>query len=216
MKSTPMLYNTEMVRALLSGAKTQTRRPVKFPACPCGCGTPSEFDGYAPNGDVLCSRCDQPTGSTVLRNPFGVPGDRLWVRETWAVPEGSTSPGDVAYRADLRPEDEAEERRVRRLVKRVDNPWRPSIHMPRWAARIFLEIIDVRIQRVQEITEEDARAEGIDNGPELGPRLYPSPRAARSSLGYRNRFAEVWEDIYGTWDANAWVRALTFRRIEAV
>ncbi|WP_050978731.1 hypothetical protein, partial [Edwardsiella tarda] len=151
MKERPIIFNDEMVRAILAGRKTQTRRIVN--------GVPSSHDFH---GWVLSSTSAKDEGKACwaigkspllnkpirVRCPFGAIGDRLWVRETF---------GDCGvrfvYRADT---DDGAACQVKR--------WTPSIHMPRWASRITLEITDVRVERLQNITEDDARTEGVING----------------------------------------------------
>jgi hypothetical protein len=177
MKERPILFSGPMVRAILDGSKTQTRRTFK--------------------------------GTTEHRSicPYGAPGDRLWVRETFAQGvEGC--PGGISYRAD-------------HFDPKGDGPahpmkWRPSIFMPRASSRILLEITDVRVQRLQEISDEDARAEGVSDGgclscgnPEPCGCGNPQPDA-------RDGFAWLWQSIHGraSWDANAWVWAITFQRLE--
>ena len=166
-----------MVRALLDGRKTQTRRVVKT-------GSPDDWNAC----------------------PYGVIGDLLWVRETW----GESGYNRIEYRAA--PADGSDFRCVSR--------WRPSIHMPRFASRITLRITDVRVQRVQEISEEDARAEGIVDGgcltcgePEPCGCADPRPDA-------RDAFAYIWHQIHGetggrAWHANPWVWVLRFDVIRA-
>ena len=175
MKERPILFSGPMVRAILDGSKTQTRRVAK------------EFDEM-PNLDGILQRFPRQNGC-----PHGAPGDRLWVRETWAHErDGTGCPDDtgVLYRAtDPGWDDEGTGLR-----------WRPSIFMPRIASRILLEITDVRVQRLQEISDEDARAEGYD----------------RSHAFPREWFALLWERINGTgsWHANPWAWAITFQRLE--
>lgn len=193
MKERPIVFNGETVRAILDGRKTQTRRPYKgvsptfYPSASGGCwGLPIGEKQKAPLGTV---------------------GDRLWVRETFYWEEGSDKTIEqVAYRAsnEMPPQ-----------VKAMGCRWTPSIHMPRWASRIDLEITRVWVERVQDITEEDAKAEGIVES-EIG-RL-----ASRVLANYKMQtrapailqFAELWKSIYGTWDANPWVWAYEFRRIK--
>jgi hypothetical protein len=186
-KERPILFSGPMVRAILDGSKTQTRRMVKD-AQPAGIGRCHWSNtGWAHlrlSGGCSC----QP-----VHCPHGTPGDRLWVRETWAHErDGTGCPDDtgVLYRAtDPGWDDEGTGLR-----------WRPSIFMPRIASRILLEITDVRVQRLQEISDEDARAEGYD----------------RSHAFPREWFALLWERIHGpgSWHANPWVWAITFRRLE--
>lgn len=192
MKEHPILFNGAMVRAILAGSKTQTRRPIK--------GVPpsvvrfevaslskTEFGKKAPIW--LGWTADDKDIAFHAPCPFGVVGDRLWVRETFACPE------TVRY---YRAADEG--------ILPPGTKWTPSIHMPRWASRINLEVTEVRVQRVQDISEEDAKAEG------MSPCIELSSTEEHSST-YRCAFADLWGDVYGTWDRNDWVWATTFKRV---
>lgn len=180
MKERPILFSGPMVRAILSGAKTQMRRIVK------------------PQPDV--------PGCDIRDSPYHK-GMRLWVREAWnflgtdMMRHGrthSTQDGVVKYLAD------GERRTINTKWRNVE-VWmarkpqsRPSIHMPRWASRITLEITGVRVERLQAISEADAAAEGCDG---KGPLSY--------------HYAQLWESINGpgSWEANPWVWVVEFRRI---
>lgn len=218
MKERPILFTGEMVRAILDGRKTQMRRLVSKQKYPHGTwATPDEVAaGYAHD-----TRAFMP--------PLGTIGDRLWVRETFSTMDRHPMRGDeVAYRADGE--------------SLVWEPWTPSIHMPRWASRIDLEITAVRVERVQDITEEDAKKEGITES-EIG-RL--ASRTLANCKGIQRapvvlQFAELWQSIYGNrptlpknpeskryhrvkrwleknpptgWDVNPWVWVYEFRRIK--
>ena len=183
----PILFSGAMVRALLSGTKTQTRRVIKFKPW----HQIEERDDGTP---WPWMQSDDNDAGVWLRCPYGAPGDRLWVRETWAPTDGRFEPlRSVAYRADG--ED----------VSLLDDRWRPSIHMPRWASRITLEVTAVRVERLQDISEADAWAEGIA-GDLLHRAQGWAPRA----------YHLLWEQINGpgSWDANPGVWVLTFRRVE--
>lgn len=183
MKERPILFSGPMVRAILEGRKTMTRRVVKpnlFIERNGGNLPPIE-QSHAYFG-VFCSRH--------VSCPYGQPGDRLWVRETWA--RGMTDE-ELYYRAtDKEITDEEREEGMR---------WKPSIHMPRWASRITLEVTEVRVERLQGITEADSVAEGIK----------PLQGGAVSD------FRLLWDHLnasrgYG-WDANPWVWVVSFRRV---
>jgi len=188
MKEHPILFNSEMVRAILDGRKTQTRRLVK--PQPWWVADPS-VPFSTPDAD--------PKG--IIKSPFGTVGDRLWVRETW----GQVSFGkphhslDCFYRADG---DSS------RVLK-----WHPSIHMPRWASRINLEITAVRVERVQDITEEDAIKEGV-NGGCLNCGVKAPCGCSMPRPDFRDGFAFLWQSIYDNWDTNPWVWVYTFRRVK--
>lgn len=206
MKERPVIFNGEMVRAILDGRKTQTRRVINPQP------TLSERTGFNWKGAAYG------IGSTyrdTVRNfancfktcPFGQVGDRLWVRETFqgplipedelseylgANPDKFQSPAYCEYAADggAKPEyvDSDENTRY---------GWRPSIHMPRWASRITLEITAVRVERLQDISKADAIAEG-------GTEHF--------NIDW---FGPLWASIYGvdSWNANPWVWVIEFRRV---
>jgi hypothetical protein len=192
----PVLFSAPMVRAILEGRKTQTRRLVNPQPAPN-----SPFDGgttwmyrpdkgrHVPVGTVGHLTVAEKTG---LRCPYGVPGDVLWVKETFKA----FTQQRVEYRADY-PSLES------------TTGWTPSIFMPRWASRLTLEVTEVRVERLQEISEEDARAEGVtsERGA-VGQSVRPGPREA---------FAALWDSINGErcpWASNPWVWVVGFRRLE--
>lgn len=207
MKERPMLFNGDMVRAILDGRKTQTRRPMKMQ--PDHRHRRIDFE----NGYLLESV--QRNGCWHVEQkqtcPFGIPGDRIWVRETWNVNglawgqsiefSKISSPDAFHYRAT----DDGG-------WKPYWGKWRPSIHMPRWACRIVLEITDVRVQRVQEISEEDAIKEGISDS------RHPDDCCGGLGISPKGIFSNLWDSCYGksdfSWDKNPWVWALTFKRVE--
>ncbi|MDM2958747.1 hypothetical protein [Citrobacter sp. CK202] len=195
-----MIFNGEMVRAILDGRKTQTRRIIKPQPEATLSGSLSGKWLSRPLNGLLLPKIED----IAIHCPFGAVGDRIWVRETWARYNIDQDSHDMAYRATP-PTDWPEEGR-----------WRPSIHMPRWASRILLEITDVRVERLNAISEEDARAEGIIDGgclncgePEPCGCVNPQPDAT-------DVFAYLWQSIYGqeNWDANPWVWVIEFRRID--
>ena len=230
MKERPILFSAPMVRALLDGRKTQTRRVAKFTDA-----------GYLkePCGHRRWHRGDP---DAVQACPFGGIGDRLWVRETWKF-TGWSGDGEpwIHYRADDKqvfidgrniPETWGEllmdvwsvlsaEDNFQIDQKAADRKWRPSIHMPRWASRITLEVTGVRVERLQEISEDDAKAEGVepwvigDGWREYG--LPPSVEAAGTHplRSARDSFASLWESINGpgSWEANPFVWVIEFRRV---
>ncbi|HBQ2304715.1 TPA: morphogenetic protein [Klebsiella pneumoniae] len=192
MKERGMIFNGEMVRAILDGRKTQTRRPVKFPVLDKNLGC--ELAGNELAGEL--------SAGNYLNSAFGKPGDRIWVRETWARYNIDQNSHDIAYRATT-PADWPEEGR-----------WRPSIHMPRWASRILLEITDVRVERLNAISQEDAQAEGMEL---TGWRpTYSDPDSGGEVMTPYDNFAELWSSIYGdeSWNANGWVWVIEFKRVE--
>ena len=198
MKERPILFSGPMVRAILEGRKTQTRRVLKV-APSYTLSTQATFT-MQPNGNVLLERW--PRQEREMNNfgrgaqypcPYGVTGDRLWVRETFHWSENY----EPIYRAciDLGLASVVDHFRVKH-----EERWVPSIHMPRWASRILLEVTEVRVQRLQEMSEDDALAEGRS--------LNPNDLA-----GF---FPDTWDSINGKshpWASNPWVWAITFKRI---
>lgn len=237
----PILFSGEMVRAILDGRKTMTRRVMEHQPYSNTIGWRVKGD---PSGDLLCYNDFLPPSATLLdvgrgRNryttsfeeqgdnwegicPYGVPGDRLWCRETFCL-ETCREVGwyDPPHK-DGRPlrvsEDDAWGRHWEQPHYRATDPppelayedsnepevrWKPSIHMPRWASRLMLEVAEVRIERVQNISTTDIGAEGIN--------LHNNRRGARAE------FRDLWDSLnakrgYG-WDANPWVWVIGFRRL---
>ena len=203
LKEKPILFNSEMVRAILEGRKTETRRIIKeFPV-----------SGYRWGGWIMegFKKKDNGKATVVPENnsqydcsgwigkhcPYGQVGDRLWVRETFQqVPTAYES--YHVYAADY---NDTEYNHLK--------PWTPSIFMPRIFSRITLEITEIKVERVQDITEEGAKAEGVN--PVFNPDLGPTNQA------YINCFSRLWYDInekrgFG-WESNCWVWVVKFRRL---
>ena len=216
MKERPVIFNGEMVRAILHGRKTQTRRVIAN-VSPDNC-IPLQKPTKTKDG-IYTHVMDAPGHGLC---PFGRVGDRLWVRETWADVNHDGHPG-IAYRADsgLRVigEDDGEEEDPNLekywfaqwyadLISGAEGNWRPSIHMPRWASRITLEITAVRVERLNDISHDDAKAEGCCYGRGGGvPDFAVTPA---------DHFPTLWASIYGeeSWGANPWVWVIEFRRLE--
>ncbi|EOT6765125.1 hypothetical protein ACOA15_002383 [Klebsiella oxytoca] len=242
-----MIFNAEMVRAILDGRKTQTRRIMKVQPKPSK-SRPGDFWFSSKKLESMVHVSDLAPGNSPIADyhlfiqehccPFGAVGDRIWVRETWGVvsheldEDGRIQPwtpdrpatvihempfgngyysGHAIYAADgdftWGDDDGYEDGR---------SCWKPSIHMPRAASRILLEITDVRVERLNAISEEDARAEGIIDGgclncgePEPCGCANPEPDAT-------DAFAYLWQSIYGqeSWNANPWVWVIEFKRVE--
>lgn len=244
MKERPILFNTDMVKALLDGHKTQTRRPVK----------------PQPNRSTQVLR--EPMGDDVLwrfkygdnlKCPLGVVGDRLWVRETWRITgwieEGEVSleykthnsphadyievdDADLFERLWIQSSDDAEKAGLKPSLlgqygwKLGEAPtrWRPSIHMPRWACRTVLEITDIRVERVQDISEEDCMAEGllksyiVADWPHINDCEYRFDREDKHGYGSAiGAFRTLWNSVYDKrglgWNKSPFVWVITFKRI---
>lgn len=232
MKERGMIFNGEMVRAILDGRKTQTRRIIK-----------NQYE--APEWSVkpaLAPRTKRhthdwwlPTGtrpySALPGCPYGLVGDRIWVRETFSL-LGNEDACPVDWDDNI-VNDKKDAARIYKAScwqkpnnyglwsipdreTEFEGAWTPSIHMPRWASRITLEITNVRVERLNAISEEDARVEGIIDGgclncgePEPCGCANPEPDAT-------DAFACLWQSIYGqeNWNANPWVWVIEFKRIE--
>lgn len=235
MKERPIIFNADMVRAVLDGRKTQTRRIMKVQPDSSGYGLRfiTESFNNRETGKYFWSQSDgcgiNKPRSKPFSCPFGAVGDRLWVRETWSDVnlEGSAA---VAYRADegLRgltndndDGDEDDPRLVKYsfanwypdLISGAEGIWRPSIHMPRWASRVTLEITGVRVERLWDISEDDAKAEGCTFE---ALRLKPGTREVED-MGHTAvfQFGTLWKSIYGeeSWQANPWVWSLNFKLV---
>lgn len=232
---TPLLFKPEMVLAILRGDKTNTRRLVKPQPIPAAELGDEEYDGprqfFIENGEL---RTPARYGSHPVPCPYGGPGDMIWGRETWrswrwnnrVKPRefvekwGDRNPRDyVGYDADndlTRPSPNG--------PIEMDGKTRVSIHMPRWASRLHLRIESVKLERLQDISEEDARAEGISEVTKDGRLMkycvldrgdMSSTPWAEMPRSPREAFALLWESINGngSWDLNPWVWAIKFRRL---
>ncbi len=205
MKERPILFSGAMVRALLAGTKTQTRRVVKLR-----------------NGQYMppSQRADSNGWVQMLRLcPYGQPGDRLWVREAWRTYRGNdkTPPRELTTAHYIW--FEADE-----PINLAQGKLRPGMFMPRWASRITLEVTGVRVERLQDISEADAIAEGIERTPSMGkPGAfqwcdYRVPNEPSEWFNDPARsYQTLWEQINGpgSWDANPWVWVVEFKRLEA-
>ncbi|WP_115656353.1 ASCH domain-containing protein [Klebsiella variicola] len=245
MKERGMIFNSEMVRAILDGRKTQTRRIMKVQpeSNQLGLLLITDSTKHSDIGKYHWAESNA-TGnhvrSKLFSSPFGAVGERIWVRETWAT-LGNEDGCCVDWEDNLCKGDERSAARIYRASceqrpgdyglwsipddaywkphtkeHKFEGAWRPSIHMPRWASRILLEITDVRVERLNAISEEDARAEGIIDGgclncgePEPCGCANPEPDAT-------DAFAYLWQSIYGqdNWNANPWVWVIEFKRVE--
>lgn len=230
MKERPILFSAQMVRAILAGHKTQTRRVVKLDREKRA--HPELSISMRGDGDARIELWPD-TGrafgnfarTSRLACPYGVPGDRLWVREAhWLYgrwrKNGKTSTGRQRWRfvATYGHNVQANSGEYVRFQAPDRKPAaeelgfhrRPSIHMPRWASRITLEITGVRVERLQDISESDARAEGGSGSVGVAIEMGLEPFTAIDS------FRAIWESINGpeSWDANPWVWVVEFTRLK--
>ena len=245
MKERPILFSAPMVRAILDGRKTQTRRKLKAgwivekvdepnwygkrvlvhrPTCQLG------FCEKIDDGELACGGYELSADGIAVRSPYGHPGDRLWVRETWHSC-GHCGAGSAHYRAGgwiRRPRVDGPDRDdfdLRPLApKCAAHGWRPSIHMPRWASRISIDVSEVRLERLQEISDDDARSEGVER--DIGRDVPAAMGPTETWLNYvdpdnwcsspQSSYRTLWESINGagSWATNDWVWAITFRRVQ--
>ncbi|EEJ0059556.1 hypothetical protein YG08_002226 [Salmonella enterica subsp. enterica] len=211
MKERGMIFNGEMVRAILDGRKTQTRRPIKWKQ--------TRFTEMAERDDgslwPWAEDCER-GGDIWFACPFGEVGDRIWLRETFRVHSRATDVATLVYRASVRNSWTEQTHRVPVAVcnkPATPEKWTPSIHMPRWASRLLLEITNVRVERLNNISYDDAISEGIKQewtciDPGLG--LYAHENDVQDD------YETLWKSIYGeeSWDANPWVWVIEFKRVE--
>lgn len=222
-KERPILFSGPMVCAILQGLKTQTRRIVK--------PQPREItvSGAHLEGLWTCKgsieyRVTPRTAKNIAEAcPYGQPGDRLWVRERWDFRDWQWNKDRkvrIAYGADGEQVDQIAPLGWNATVYGAER-WRPSIHMPRWASRITLEVVSVRAQQLHDISEDDARAEGFERMP--SGRGYYDPVVGKGGVHVgmyhataRAGFESLWKHINGpeSWDANPWVWVVTFKRLE--
>ncbi|HDU8612212.1 TPA: hypothetical protein RG697_003888 [Morganella morganii] len=214
MKERGIIFSSEMVRAILDGRKTQTRRIVK------SAPTTHNFHGW-----IMSSTCAKDEGKACwaignspllkdpirLKCPLGKIGDRLWVRETWQC--GLCTESTFAYKATHKPTDLEEGWNEK--IK-----WHPSSQMPRWASRILLEITGVRVERLQDISEEDAIAEGVVTGRYGNEgnwlRGFYAPGGNQPHQNAKSAYSEIWRSIYGVeaWYKNPLVWVIEFKQIQ--
>lgn len=229
MKESPILFSGPMVRAILDGRKTQTRRVIKDVSADC--------ELFINAGDGFWQQCYRDDSGAIhskswlTKFPYGAPGDRLWVKETWQYFDW-TEDGEpfIRYAADnhctlkhvnsdewgekiwdifcdlSKPENFNIDRRA------SDRRWRPSIHMPRWASRITMRITDIRVERLQKIDGTGAMAEGCPD------KYVDGAESASVDALSTEWFADLWQSINGnrpgcSWDDNPWVWVICFERV---
>lgn len=239
-KEKPILFSAPMVRAILDGRKTVTRRIVKLNRW----GTVSiRQDGitYGCYLDEKLGLAWRPFGGSGLVAypqdkiesgcPFGAPGDRLWVREKWQSAYargcwGTLFAADESFVQGKRQHTNGPHLNAEDRSPAYPPKWKPSIHLPRWASRLMLEVVSVRVERLQEITEEDARDEGVGQfvtgAREGNPDQYRATfrdlwdslhvKRERGRKTHNKAHAELAKDF--SWDANPWVWRIEFRRAE--
>lgn len=227
MKERPIIFNAEMVRAILDGRKTQTRRVMKVqPESPeLGLSRITEAKNSSDTGKYFWSLSDalgSRPRSKLFPCPFGQVGDRLWVRETCQAKELESGLDVICYPADdveipvkAHPLDAGNWIDLYRY-RGKEGIKVPSIHMPRHACRLLLEITDVRVERLGDISNDDAKAEGVTPAGELLPDFpdtFLTPKGDYATA--RVAFHRLWESIYGTesWQANPWCWVIEFKRV---
>lgn len=214
MKEGPILFSAPMVRALLDGSKTQTRRVLPSMVT---LGRP-EYPGKRDRqGYSRVNWLDTTEGieAAVRECKYGQPGDLLWVREAFARIDGQTLPWiETDYRATYQHGDRLGD------TLGIKKRWKPSIHMPRHASRITLEVTGVRVERLQDISEADALAEGIEPFTDFQKSGHWRRYDKGTLNGYVSNpvesYASLWESINGpgSWDANPWVWVICFKKWE--
>ncbi len=196
----PIIFSGEMVRAILAGRKTQTRRVVKL-------------DGFG--GDPVYETADGEFHDTAELCPYGQPAGRLWVRETFKTIGVYSDRRQVLieYKAGGRSYAEHVPDWCRYYDRANNGRWSASIHMPKWASRLTLEVTGVAVARLQDISEEDAYLEGVK--PYVAKGI--GGQMVGADVSHRHSFIELWDSInksrgYG-WDTNPWVWVVEFKRI---
>lgn len=243
MKERGILFNDDMVRGIDAGRKTVTRRTQGFDWMNLGMPDIYKLVGYTEDKGrfgVTVSHGDDHEHTNFVRSPFGKVGDRVYVREAHFindyrgvdVPEKERAECEIVYRANGLPDWEGEESEIR---------WTPSIHQPRWASRITLDITAVRVERLKDITEEQAIAEGCfftDYGKQCfhGGTGWKDVGDCPADAGHPQRegwmwkettsneqclhsarmaFANLWNTTGGHWDSNPWVWVYEFKKVTA-
>ncbi|MFS2221387.1 hypothetical protein [Pantoea sp. B65] len=220
MKERPILFSDQRVRALLAGQQTQTRRIMKSLAFTPGQDNHEGCYGFDVSSNHRRGRHMMEMADLSYQCPFGQPGDQLWVRETWRGPivpkelltEYARSPENFRstdychYRADRS-----------ELGTSLDEEneqfgWQTAIHMPRWASRINLQITGVRAQKIQEISDDDIMAEGVQTDSHFLNNFFTMKSDA---IAPQAAYKQAWEKQYGgtSWDVNPWVWVVEFKRI---
>lgn len=212
MKERPINLAAWEVRAFLAGRKTRITRPVVFrDEIDDAHRVVAYGDGHSGVGLYVADDEYQDEGSVFVLCPFGVPGDRLWCRECWCDIRGGGFGSDAAYRADSLRKDGREDCDAVRAREDYGYRWASSSTMPRWASRIWRDVVGVRAERVQDISRDDLRADGLVDA--RGP-LAEYGQAPT----LQTQFGAVWDARYGKrfpWSSNPWVWVGDVRRTEA-
>lgn len=231
LKERPILFSAPMVRAILEGRKTVTRRAVKATKAHAdGFMMLDHGNGWWPYNAFGDFTSDHEGMEYPIACPYGKPGDRLWVRETWYCDHFEVQKGPYLQPADMHDLDQSRE--DGELVYAADGvapheqeqpTWKPSIHMPRWASRILLEVTAVRVERLQDISEAQALAEGIvgvafrpDDGWPICTGYMVGPDDGKTGLQTTaaKAFSGLWVSVGGNWDANPWVWVVEFKQVK--
>lgn len=215
-KERPILFSAPMVRAILDGRKTQTRRVLNPQP------TENEFEPQLLHFMRGLKSFTFDKSNPQRACPFGAPGDRLWVRENWHPDPPVNGKWDYygftdgeLYNFDQLPKKYKKPKHVIYQASWNGSPlkWCPSIHMFRWASRITLEVTAVRVERLKDISEEDAKAEGADNN---HARIFTAFKSSIANV-YRRNFGLLWNSLNESrgfgWDANPWVWVVEFKRV---
>lgn len=198
----PILFNTEMVQAILEGRKTQTRRVIK----------PQPASGVRKS--VFVESGIEDGHGYEIKPPYR-DGDILWVRETWQ--DLSDNEGEYVYLADG---DKGLQDKDWGVITTKDIKWHPSIHMPRAAARIFLKVTDVRAERLQNMASEDCLKEGVKLSCKHDNYICSAyPCDFKNTNACKDKFKDIWDNCYKfpkNWDANPWVWVIEFEKVEHI
>lgn len=228
MSERPIIFSDDMVRGILSGRKTQTRRVVKGDGQQAtGWFKPGEYrQNFQPYEDAVGDRGGHRFKGDKIACPYGQPGDLLWVREgCWLYGQWREKDGGLDYAGRPKRTFDVDRTQGVRYEDDTKDPiacwggppgwsFRPSIHMPKWAARLWLRVVHVRVERLQEISRKDAAAEGV-----CIPLEGEYPHWWRRDRWPQKNFASLWDSINAKrghgWDTNPWVWVVTFERVES-